>query len=233
MAGRIIFWFHKQKPALQFTTHIYSAASAQSGNWFSVSLMSEIAVKLMHTMWRVYPTLPHCLMNYIDIIWIGNKKANQIIAVGFLKPLGCTYVEVWGFSASKICHNWKGSCCSRTEVRRVVRWSLAALRPVTWKVSFFFFNGSSGPDCNQDAHVLFPWVNHYSRGPRVKGDSWSHAAPTPHRAISPRLHSLSVWRWCHHTSCWSAETHSDEWSQLSAGWLCMCLCACWFCLREL
>lgn len=179
MTGWIIFWFDKRKAALQFITHICSAASAQSGNWFSVSLMG-----LMHTMWRVYPTLPHCLINYIDIIWIGTKKVNEIIAVGFLKPLRCTYVEVWRFSASKMCHNRKCSCCSRTKVRRVVRWSLAALQTVTWKVSFF--NGSSGPDCTQEAHVLFPWVNHYSRRPRIKWDSWSHAAPTPHRALSPR-----------------------------------------------
>lgn len=99
--------------------------SGQSGNWFSLSLMG-----LMHTMWRVYPTLPHCLINHIDIIWIGTKKANEfIIAVGFLKSSRGKRCILTAPSAPWMCHDSNHSCCNRTEVRRVARRSC--------KVSFF------------------------------------------------------------------------------------------------
>lgn len=68
---------------------------------FSSHRCPALQMGLMHTMWRVYPTLPHCLMNYIDIIWISTKIAKCItLAVGSFKPLACRHGEVWKFVCS-------------------------------------------------------------------------------------------------------------------------------------
>lgn len=219
MTEWIRFWF--DKPAHKFTTHICSAASAQSGNWFSVSLMPKITVGLMHAMWQVYPTPPHCLMNYTDIIWISTKKANHT-----------TYVEVWRFSAPKMCHNRKHSSSrSRSEVRSVVRWSLAVLQTVMWKVCCFF------------CLFFFLWFfrprtpTHYFCGLIITADARESNETVDHMQLPhpTELFHLDSIHCPFDTDAINKllSQWNPQWFQLSAGWLCTCLWESWFYLWEL